>query len=298
MTLDEIKSLRQYGVTKIELGVQHLDQRVLDLIKRDQTTDDVIRATKLLKDAGFKICYHIMPNLPGSDPKLDLKMFKELFDNPNLRPDQLKIYPCVVLKNAPLYKWYQQKKYKTYSDDVLINIIAAMKKYVPPYVRIERIYRDVPTTDIIDGSKHINIRQIVQARMADRGDQCKCIRCREVGNQFKIQNAKLKITVKNSKLFIDKYPASDGTEHFLSYESPDRKILYAFLRLRFPSNDLKMALEPIQKTAIIRELHTYGQLVPIDDQNNRATQHKGLGDRKSTRLNSSHIPLSRMPSSA
>ncbi|HBH46329.1 MAG: hypothetical protein A2445_05585 [Candidatus Jacksonbacteria bacterium RIFOXYC2_FULL_44_29] len=273
--LAEIKRLRWFGVTKVELGVQHLDQKIIDLIKRDQTKDDVIRATKLLKDAGFKICYHIMPNLPGSTPEADLAMVKELFANPGLKPDQLKIYPCVVLKEAPLYRLWQKKQFQTYDDETLVELLAEIKKLVPPYVRIERIYRDVPTADIASGSTHINIREMVQARLREQGLKCGCIRCREVGNQIKINNEK--ITLKNLKLFIDKYEASDGVEHFISAESPDRKILYAFARLRFPSADVRDQLPPLRQTAIIRELHTYGQLVPLNTVDARASQHQGLG---------------------
>ncbi|MEK9165359.1 MAG: tRNA uridine(34) 5-carboxymethylaminomethyl modification radical SAM/GNAT enzyme Elp3 [Patescibacteria group bacterium] len=280
ITLEEIKQLRKFGVTKVELGIQHLDQKVLDLIKRDQTKNDVLRATKLLKDAGFKICYHIMPNLPGSTAKLDLQTFKELFDDPNLRPDQLKIYPCVVLKNTPLYRRWKQGKYKTYNDKTLIGLLAQMKKFVPPYVRIERIYRDVPSCDIVEGCKHINIREMVQAQM---NYTCTCIRCREVGNQFKIQNAKFKMKMQNAKLFIDKYNASGGIEYFISFESADRQILYAFTRLRFLSGDLKSQLPILRHAALIRELHTYGSPAPLNSKfqilNSKFAQHRGLGKR-------------------
>lgn len=268
ITMDEIKRFRRFGVTKVELGVQHLDRGVMDLIKRDHYKEDVVRATKLLKDAGFKVAYHLMPNLPGSTPEMDIAMGKEIFNDEGLRPDQIKIYPCVVLEKAVLNQWFQQGKYKTYDTKTLIDIIAEMKRAVPPYVRIERVYRDVPSHDIIDGSEQINFRELVQKRMRERGWECRCIRCREVRDKLKTQN---------SKLFIDDYSASNGKEYFLSYESPDRKILYAFARLRFPSNDTKRQLPPLKNTAIIRELHTYGQLVPITDTETSATQHKGLG---------------------
>jgi len=287
INLDEIKRLRKFAVTKIELGVQHLNDKILRMIKRDQTKNDVLRATKLLKDAGFKICYHIMPNLPGSTAKLDLQIFKELFDDPELRPDQLKIYPCVVLKNTQLYRWWKHGKYKTYNDKTLINLLGQMKKNVPPYVRIERIYRDVPSCDIVEGCKHINIREMVQKQM---NYACKCIRCREVKDKLKAQNSTLqacrvKTTSKNLKLFINQYNASDGSEYFMSFESPDQKTLYAFIRLRFPSDDGKNQLPILHNTAIIRELHTYGPPAPLNSirrmggLNSKFTQHKGLGKR-------------------
>jgi elongator complex protein 3 len=259
-----------------------LDQKILNLIKRDQTKNQVAQATKLLRDAGFKICYHIMPNLPGSTPRRDFAMFKELFDNESLRPDQLKIYPRVVLKQSLLYRWYKQNKYQTYTDKVLIDLLAKMKQYVPAYVRIERVYRDVPSQDIVQGCCHTNIREMAQKVMRDQGIKCVCIRCREVRDKIKNQISKVKNTNQKSKIFTKKYSASQGTEYFISCESPDRKILYAFLRLRFPSNDVKTQLKPLRNTAIIRELHTYGPLAAINLKPNNLTpntysQHKGLG---------------------
>ncbi|MBI4359586.1 MAG: tRNA uridine(34) 5-carboxymethylaminomethyl modification radical SAM/GNAT enzyme Elp3 [Candidatus Jacksonbacteria bacterium] len=293
ITMEEIRRFRKFGVTKVELGVQHLDRGVMDLIKRDHYKEDVARATKLLKDAGFKVAYHIMPNLPGSTPEMDIAMCKELFEDESLRPDQLKIYPCVVLEKAALFEWYKRGEYKTYDDETLAGVIAEIKRHVPPYVRIERVYRDVPSDDIVDGSKHINIREFVQKRMRERGWECRCIRCREVRDL--ITNYKLLITnnlpreKSNARraelqLYVDTYSASEGTEYFISCESPNRKILYAFTRLRLPSSDTKNQLTPLKNTAIIRELHTYGQLVPIQKRpgllyGNRSlhTQHKGLG---------------------
>src|SRR3989338_2508679 len=147
ITMDEIKRFRRFGVTKVELGVQHLDSEVMDLIKRDHYKEDVVRATRLLKDAGFKVAYHLMPNLPGSTPEMDIAMGKEIFDDEGLRPDQIKIYPCVVLEKAVLNEWYKHGRYKTYDDETLIALLIEMKKRVPPYVRLERIYRDVPTAE-------------------------------------------------------------------------------------------------------------------------------------------------------
>ena len=274
ITMDEIKRFRKFGVTKVELGVQHLDRGVMDLIKRDHYKEDVVHATRLLKDAGFKVAYHIMPNLPGSTPEMDIAMGKEIFADDGLRPDQLKIYPCVVLEKAALFEWYKRGDYKTYDDETLTDIIAEMKRIVPPYVRIERVYRDVPSNDIVDGSRHINFRELVQKRMRENGWKCHCIRCREVKDQEKFQISNFKF-----QMFIDTYNASDGVEYFISYESPDRKILYAFIRLRLQSKNKRRQLSTIKNIPLIRELHTYGQLVPITDTETRATQHKGLGKR-------------------
>jgi elongator complex protein 3 len=249
----------------------------MNLIKRDHYKEDVIRATRLLKNAGFKVAYHLMPNLPGSTPEMDIAMGKEIFADEGLRPDQIKIYPCVVLEKAALNQWFQQGKYKTYDTETLIEVVAQMKRAVPLYTRIERVYRDVPSHDIIDGSRHINFRELVQKRMKEMGWECRCIRCKEVGGKLKTKNSNLKTTTQNLKLFMDEYSASDGQEFFISYESEDRKVLYAFTRLRLPRKNARQQLSSIKNAALIRELHTYGQLVPITDTKTRATQHKGLG---------------------
>jgi len=277
----EIKRLRHYGITKVELGVQHINDKILKKIKRGHTVKQTIQATKLLKNAGFKICYHIMPNLPGSTPKKDLAVLKKLFKDQRFQPDQLKIYPCTVLKKTPLYKWYKQGKYQPYDEKTLIDLLAKIKKTIPPYVRIERIYRDVPSGNIIGGSRHTNIRQMVQKYMRKKDWKCKCIRCREIGIKYKKQNAKCKIKMQNLKLSKTKYNASDETEHFISFVNSNQKILYAFIRLRLPAKNNPDQPKPLRDCAIIRELHTYGPLAPLNLksklQDLKFTQHKGLG---------------------
>lgn len=252
---DEIKSLRNFGVTMVELGVQSIYDDVLKINRRGHGVGETIKATKLLKDAGFKILYQMMPNLPGSRPGRDLKMFKELFSDQNFQPDLLKIYPCALLKESPLYKQWKQKKYKPYTDKQLINLMIGIKKAVPCYVRIQRIARDIP------GYKIPNMRQIIAEKSKKQGWKCQCIRCREIKTDYKPKE-KLSLLRRN-------YNASDGKEIFLSFENKDKRI-YSLLRLR---------ISP-QNVAIIRELHTYGQLCPIDSCQktiNVSPQHKGLG---------------------
>ena len=140
----EIRRLRELGVTRVELGVQILDDRILELIVRDHGTADIRRATALLRDAGFKIAYHVMPNLPGADPEEDLRSFRLLFEDPAYQPDTLKLYPCVVVKSAELYGWWRQGRYQPYDDETLVELLIAMKRLVPPHVRIERVIRDIP----------------------------------------------------------------------------------------------------------------------------------------------------------
>lgn len=276
----EIKRFRSLGCTRIELGVQSIYDDILKLNQRGHDIGQTIKATKLLKQAGFKIQYHMMPNLPGATPAKDLKMFKELFSNPDFQPDLLKIYPCVVTKNSLLYNWYRQGKYKPYSDKQLKSLLIKIKQSLPYYVRVTRLIRDIPSESIVAGNKITNLRQLIDHEIKGTNKACKCIRCREAGHQ----NSELK--AKNLKLFIKKYQASGGTEYFLSYESKNQKILYAFLRLRIPDvtfchpeqsegSQFYKEFPELKSSALIRELHTYGQLAPIGSKGK--VQHLGLG---------------------
>ena len=259
----EIKRLRKLGITRVEIGVQSIYNDILEKNKRGHTVETTIKATKMLKDAGFKVCYQVMPNLLGSNKKRDLEMFKQLFKNPDFRPDYLKIYPLALLKEAPLYKEYKKNNFKPYSKKELIELLTKIKALVPYYVRIQRIMRDIPSDYIIEGGvKTSNLRQIVQKQLKR---PCKCIRCREVKENY---NPKEKLY-----LFKEKYKASQGEEVFLSFENKERTKLYSLLRLRNPSE----AVLPVLKgAAIVRELHTYGQLVSLTKKE-KAPQHKGLG---------------------
>ena len=257
ITDKEIKWLRELGVTRVELGVQSIYDDVLKLNKRGHNVSDLIKATKLLKDAGFKICYQIMPNLPGSDIKKDKKMFEIIYNNLNFVPDLIKIYPCVILKEAPIYKM-KELNHKPYSKKQLINLIKYIKKITPYYVRIQRIIRDIPADKIALGPKEIsNLRQVILKEIEKEGWRCSCIRCREVKESY---DPKEKLY-----LFRQDYESSNGKEVFLSYESKNRERLYSLLRLR------------IGDLAIIREIHTYGQMHPLNKKGAVSPQHKGLG---------------------
>ena len=259
INVEEIKWLRKLGITMVELGVQSIYDDVLKLNLRGHGVKETILATKLLKDAGFKVLYQMMPNLPGSNLKRDEKMFEELFQNPDFQPDLLKIYPCALLKEAPLYKWWKAGKYKPYTEKQLINLIKSIKQKIPYYVRIQRITRDIPSRSIVTGPAKIsNLRQILAEKMKEGGWHCKCIRCREVRENY---DPKEKIY-----LFREDYEASRGKEIFLSFENKNRTKLYSLLRLRITSKN----------KAIIREVHTYGPLVPIGVKK-LSPQHRGLG---------------------
>lgn len=275
ITPEEIKRMRELGATRVELGVQTIYNTILQRNRRGHNVAATIRATKLLKDAGFKICYHLMPNLPGSTPAKDLKMFREIFANPDFQPDMIKIYPCVVTRGSKIYAWWKQGKYKPYSDKQLLELLINIKKIIPPYVRINRLIRDIPGPSIEAGNKISNLREVLQREMMYRGLSCKCIRCREIGHQ---KNIKYSVP----KLFVKKYSASGGTEYFISFESRDKKILYAFSRLRIPNFKTPTILPELKDAALIRELHTYGHLVPIDKKSPGATQHLGLGKKLMT----------------
>jgi elongator complex protein 3 len=266
----EIRRMRELGATRVELGVQSIDDRILKLGHRGHLVKETIEATKLLKDAGFKISYHMMPNLPGSNEVKDLTMFKKLFTDQDFQPDMLKIYPCVVTKNSQLYNWYKQGKFKAYTDKQLIDLLIKIKKNIPRYVRISRLIRDIPDVSIVSGNKISNLRQII---FNQAGNICKCIRCREARNQL--------VSLKSIKLKVLKYKASDGIEYFLSYASKDGKTLFALLRLRIPlksEQDLINKLPELKDAAIIREVHTYGKLIPLNTKS-KAVQHMGFGKR-------------------
>jgi len=271
----EIAKMRELGATRVELGVQTIYNSILQRNRRGHNVAATIRATKILKDAGFKICYHMMPNLPGSTLAKDLKMFREIFSSPDFQPDMIKIYPCVVTRGSEIYRWWKKGKYKPYPEKQLVELLINIKKILPPYVRVNRLIRDIPSPSIVAGNKVSNLREVVTAEMTRRGFTCKCIRCREIGHQ---RSEKLK--VKSVKLFVKKYASSGGTEYFISFESSDKKILYAFVRLRIPllsKEGQGVVLPELKDAALIRELHTYGHLVPIDKKSPGATQHLGLG---------------------
>ncbi len=272
---EEVARLRMLGCTRIELGVQATDDKVLELIKRGHDVASVRRATKLLKDAGFKVDYHMMPMLPGSDVKHDLEMLRGLFTDTNFCPDMIKIYPCVVMQNAELYEWMKDGRYTPYSNEELFEMLIEFKTDIPRYVRISRLIRDIPSTSIKGGNKITNLREIIRREMERRNLHCNCLRCREVGHVRGIDPDKLEPV-----LFVDEYEASGGREFFLSFEDKDRQVVYAFCRLRLPgkqSNETLELLPEIDDAALIRELHTYGHLVKIDTKDSLATQHTGLG---------------------
>lgn len=270
---DEVRRWRFYGATRAELGIQQLDDEVLTANRRGHSGREDARATKLLKDAGFKITYHMMPGLYKSTPEKDVWMFEECFANSAYRPDQIKVYPTLINKFTILYQMWKRGEYIPYTTEQLLDMIPKIKQHIPRYVRIARLFRDIPGNSIEGGSKLTNLRQIAQEQMKKRGQRCECIRCREPRGQ--------QINIDEIELFVEEYDASAGKEIFLSYETRDRKTIYAFLRLRFPSqlfSGEKHFLPVLEDAALIREVHTYGKLIAPGKQSN-AVQHIGLGKR-------------------
>jgi len=264
--------MREMGTTRIELGIQHTDDEILDLTKRGHSSTQAKDATELLRNYGFKTDFHLMPQLPGATPEKDLEMLQTIFTDPAYRPDMIKIYPCTVVKNSELYDWFEQGKYKAYSTEELIRIIKIAKAEFPRYVRVSRLIRDIPGQYIEEGNKVTNLRQVIQAQMKKEGTKCKCLRCREVGH-VKISD----IEDLTPHLFIDEIETQGGMEYFLSFEDKNRQVVFAFCRLRITHENPTNPAKKIHYRAFIRELHTYGQLLNIGVHTKDHSQHKGLG---------------------
>ncbi|MDO8339869.1 MAG: tRNA uridine(34) 5-carboxymethylaminomethyl modification radical SAM/GNAT enzyme Elp3 [Candidatus Burarchaeum sp.] len=267
----DVDWLLAMGATRVEMGVQTLSDEIYKRVKRGHTVSDVIDATRVLKDSALKVCYHMMPGL-YADKEKDVRMFKRLFEDPDFRPDMLKIYPCLVLEGTELYDEWKRGEFEPYDSAKAAEVIAEASKYIPPYVRVMRMQRDIPAQLIAAGVKHGNLRQLVDACMKERGIKCRCIRCREMGLKgMKMEEAELKL----ERL---EYAASGGKEVFLSFEDKKKDVLAGFLRLRLPGRPHRKEL---QGAALVRELHVYGRAVPIGGAGGgRASlQHHGLGAR-------------------
>ncbi|OGH67569.1 MAG: hypothetical protein A3J66_03900 [Candidatus Magasanikbacteria bacterium RIFCSPHIGHO2_02_FULL_47_14] len=275
ITAKTIAHMRQQGCTRVELGLQATDDRILELIKRGHTVDQFRKAIYLLRSAGFKVDLHFMPDLPGTTPEHDVEMYKQLFDDPALRPDMVKIYPNTVIKTAELYEWYLDGRYKPYGDRALFDALLQMKKLTPRYCRISRLIRDFPATEIEAGNIITNLRELLAHRLKQQGEVCVCLRCREISRH---QGEISKET--SPQLFVEKYDTIGGTEYFLTFEDPQRIAVFGFLRLRLPTQQdpgVMTTLSEIKECAFIRELHVYGQMVEIGKTDAQASQHKGLG---------------------
>ncbi|MBW2996683.1 tRNA uridine(34) 5-carboxymethylaminomethyl modification radical SAM/GNAT enzyme Elp3 [Candidatus Woesearchaeota archaeon] len=261
--LKQANEMLKLGCTRVELGVQSIYDKALKNIKRGHEVKDTIKSIKILKDLGFKINAHVMLGLPGITPSQDLKGLKELFDNPDFKPDMLKIYPCMVVEGTKLYNQWKKHKFKPLTTKKAADIIAKAKRFIPEYVRIMRIQRDIPTYMTAAGVNRTNLRQYVEKITKQKKIKCKCIRCREIGRAKTLAKPKIK------EIY---YNASNGNEFFIQAADKHNN-LYGFCRLRFPSSSLRK--EIAEDSALIRELHVYGPAAKIGKSG--IIQHKGLG---------------------
>ena len=270
---EHINRMLDFGVTRVELGVQTLSDELYEKIKRGHTIADVIEANQLLRDSAVKVAMHMMPGL-FSDEKQDLKMFKQLFSDDNFKPDMLKIYPCLVTKGSELYDLWKEGKYAPYTDEEAVELIVKVKKILPKWVRTMRIQRDIPSTLIEAGVKKSNLGELVYNRLDEEHISCQCIRCREIGHKKTSRNYSLD----DFEFMSERYNACGGEEHFLSIEDFNQESIAGFLRLRFPSKN-HFRPEIRDETALVRELHVYGNMIKIGDKNPKIGQHTGFGER-------------------
>ncbi len=270
ITPEEVRRLRWLGVTKVQLGVQSLDDDILARNRRGHTVADMRRAMRLLRLAGFKTVLHWMPNLLGATPESDLEDFGRLFGDPAMQPDELKIYPTALLADTGLYEYWQRGEYQPYDEETLTDLMVRCKTLIPPYCRVNRLMRDIPAPNIVAGVTKSNLRQIVQRRMAQNGLACRCIRCREVRGQ----------AVDAQTLSFERldYETDATCECFLSYVTPEGR-LAGFLRLSLPRPQAEPSIAELDGCAVVREVHVYGPAMELGARREGTAQHAGMGTR-------------------
>jgi elongator complex protein 3 len=270
-----IDAMLDMGVTRIEIGVQNPDDEIYRLVGRTHSVGDVVEATRVSKDAGLKIVYHLMPGMPGSNPEKDIVAFRRVFSDADFKPDMIKIYPCLVIAGTKAYEWYQKGMFEPYTTEQAANVIAEIKKNIPQWMRVMRVQRDIPARLILAGVKKSDIRELVQSKLREQGKQCQCIRCREVGHRLAVDH--VKPDLEKIRILTQRYEASEGQEFFISAEDPENNVLLGYLRMRVPSARAHRPEIAAMPSAIVRELHVYGQLVPVGKHTDGAWQHKGYG---------------------
>lgn len=271
---EDVNRMLGFGVTRVELGVQTLYNYIYKRIDRGHRIQDVIEANQILRDSGIKVAMHMMPGL-YSTPRSDLNMFKRLFTEPSFCPDMLKIYPCLVTEGSEFYEMWKRGEYEPYTSEQAVDLIVEVKKILPKWVRTMRIQRDIPATLIDAGVKKSNLGELVYNRLEEENIQCQCIRCREVGHK---RAHGIEPDYDNIELLRTDYDVTGGHEIFLSIEDPGNDIIIGFTRLRIPSkNTFRPEITP--NSALIRELHVYGQMQKIGKNKENLWQHKGYGGR-------------------
>jgi len=272
---EHVDLMLSYGATRVEIGVQTLDDEILRFVRRGHSTQDVIESFRIVKDAGLKLVAHMMPGLPGSTPETDLKVFNRLVYAPEFRPDMLKIYPCLVVRGTQVFDWWRNGEYSPLDAEEATALIARVKESIPPWMRIMRVQREIPARLILAGPNKGNLRERALAKLAERGKRCRCIRCREVGHR-RIKDD-VEPTPEEVKLVRTCYESSWGTEVFLSEEDLTTDTLVAYLRLRIPSPSAHRIEIGSEASSIVRELRVCGPVVPIGERDPKSWQHRGYG---------------------
>ncbi|MFZ4814826.1 MAG: elongator complex protein 3 [Phototrophicaceae bacterium] len=268
ISAEEVLRVRRLGCTKVQIGFQSLNDNVLRVNRRGHTVAATRAAVKLLRQAGFKIHAHWMPNLYGSSVEMDIADYHLMFDDPDFRPDELKVYPCSLIESAKLMKHYQRGEWKPYTHEELLEVLVAAMAHTPDYCRITRVIRDIPGTDIVDGNRNTNLREDAEAELTRRGLNTGDIRQREVRGQ--------RVNPESLTLDVVRYASSVGEEVFLQFITPTRQIV-GFLRLALPNLDLPPITPELAGAAMIREVHIYGQALGVGEASGGAAQHSGLG---------------------
>ncbi|MGF7118821.1 tRNA uridine(34) 5-carboxymethylaminomethyl modification radical SAM/GNAT enzyme Elp3 [Methanobacterium oryzae] len=272
--IPDVDRMLDMGVTRVELGVQTIYNYIYKRIERGHTVEDTIESTRILRDSGIKVAMHLMPGL-FADFDRDLRIFKRLFSDERFKPDMLKIYPCLVTKGSKLHEMWKKGEYSPYTSEEAVDLIVEIKKSLPKWVRTMRIQRDIPSPLIEAGVKKSNLGELVYKKLHSQEVNCKCIRCREVGHKASYG---IEPELNNVEFLKEKYKAGGGDELFLSFEDTKKDILIGFLRLRIPS--IKAHRPEIDdKTALIRELHVYGSMMPLGEKDETAWQHMGYGEK-------------------
>ena len=270
-----IDQMLRMGVTRVELGVQNIYDDIYATVNRGHTVADVVDATRVLRDSGLKVAYHMMPGLPGSGFNRDLDGFKKIFLDDRFRPDMLKIYPCLVLKGTGLYDWWREGRYRPYSSEEAAELIVEVKRNIPRWVRIMRVQRDIPANLIEDGVGRSDLRELVRLELKEKGIHCRCIRCREVGHRWLRDH--VEADPSQIEVLCEEYEASGGKEFFVSAEDTKQDVLVGYLRLRIPSESASRPEIAGKAASIVREVKVCGPVVPVGAEEDDAWQHKGYG---------------------
>jgi elongator complex protein 3 len=264
ITPAEVRLFREMGVTKVQVGVQAFDEKILKRIRRGHSLEAVAKATQMLKDAGFKVCYHFMPNLPGSTPRKDIAMARKMYSDIRFRPDYVKIYPCMIIPGTELHREYLAGEFVPYPDEKLKAALKEVAALSPRWVRVDRLVRDISKKWVVGGMLRTNLRQDIELELTREGRPCNCIRCREVRGR----------SLETPKLVRHRYQTRGGVEMFLEFIAGNK--LYSLLRLRLPQGGSDIFPE-LKGAAIIREVHTFGTALEVNTHNQKQAQHQGLG---------------------